>query len=57
MLYSQINSPYNVTNACWVEPGYNLQTGVRITVTLPSATKCAFYENYGAVAFHSRDSA
>jgi len=30
MLYSQISSPYNVTNACWVEPSYNLQAGVRI---------------------------
>jgi len=30
MLYSQINAPYNVTNACWGEPGYSLQTDVRI---------------------------
>lgn len=30
MLYSQINSPYNVTSAGWVEPGYILLTSVGI---------------------------
>jgi hypothetical protein len=58
MLYLQINCTYNVTNACWVEPAiFCRQVSQLLTVTLHCATKCASYENNGAVAFNSRDSA
>jgi len=58
MLYSQNNSPYNVTNACWGNPvTVCRQVSEFISVILHPATKCAIYENNRAVAFNSCDSA